>query len=75
MKISTQSSILSARSLDFTLFLNECSWDQMRAQRAGRGRLVTVQAEAKNWTVLSEWKAALAAVMMVNNVFNFFLSI
>lgn len=43
----------------------------MRAYRAGRGRLVTKQALAKNWTVLREWYAAIAAVSMVNVVFNF----
>lgn len=33
-----------------------------------------MQAIVKNWDVLSEWKAAVAALNMVNNVFNFFLS-
>jgi hypothetical protein len=33
-----------------------------------------MQANAKNRTVLFDWKAAVAALNMVNNVFNFFLS-
>jgi hypothetical protein len=33
-----------------------------------------VQTGEKNWDVLSDLRAALAAVKMVNNVFNFFLS-
>ena len=44
----------------------------MRAYRAGRGRLVTKQALDKNWKVLKEWYAAIAAVVKVNDVFNFF---
>jgi hypothetical protein len=44
----------------------------MRAHRAGRGRLVTKQALVKNWKVLNEWYAAIAAVVKVNDVFNFF---
>lgn len=47
----------------------------MRANRTGRGRLVTMQALNKNWSVLSGWIAAVAAVKMVNNVFNFFSSV
>lgn len=43
----------------------------MRAHRAGRGRLVTKQAFEKNWVVLKEWYAAIAAVNKVNVVFNF----
>jgi hypothetical protein len=33
-----------------------------------------MQANAKNMIVLGDWKAAVAALNMVNNVFNFFLS-
>ena len=40
----------------------------------GRGRLVTMQAIAENGEVLVGLKAAVAALKMVNNVFNFFLS-
>ena len=47
---------------------------QIRTKRTGRGRLVTMQAMLKNWIVPLEWKAAVAALNMVNNVFNFFLS-
>lgn len=43
----------------------------MRAHLAGRGRLVTKQAFDKNWIVLKEWFAAVAAVNKVNVVFNF----
>jgi hypothetical protein len=43
----------------------------MRAHRAGRGRLVTKQALEKNQKVLSGWAAALAALIKVNDVFNF----
>ena len=43
----------------------------MRAHRAGRGRLVTKQALDKNWIVLKEWVAAVAAANKVNVVFNF----
>jgi len=42
--------------------------------RAGRGRLVTVQAEVQNWNVLLDCSEAVASQMVVNNVFNFFLS-
>jgi hypothetical protein len=41
--------ICSARSPEITLWSTNVVWKyQIRAQRAGRGRLVTVQAEAKN---------------------------
>lgn len=43
---------------------------QIRAKRLGRGRLVTGQAVAKNKNVLEEWRAAVAANVMVNDVFN-----
>lgn len=43
--------------------------------RVGRGRLVTGQAWGKNWKVLLEWFAAVAADILVINVFNFFLSV
>ena len=47
---------------------------QIRTKRTGRGRLVTMQAFDENWNVLLGWEAAVAALKMVNNVFNFFLS-
>jgi hypothetical protein len=43
----------------------------MRGHCAGRGRLVTKQALDKNWAVLKEGYAAVAAVNKVNDVFNF----
>ncbi len=47
---------------------------QIRTTRTGRRRLVTIQAWAKNGVVPEGEKAAVAALKMVNNVFNFFLS-
>jgi hypothetical protein len=48
MKISMPESIRSAISPEITLLSTNVVEYQIRAQRAGRGRLVTVQAEAKN---------------------------
>ncbi len=44
----------------------------MRTYLAGLGRLVTIQALEKNRIVLKEGYAAIAALMKVNVVFNFF---
>ena len=45
----------------------------MRTKRVGRHRLVTMQAGMENRIVLWVRKAALAALTVVINVFNFFL--
>jgi hypothetical protein len=73
MKINMPESITNAMSLTPRCFFNrKLRVYQIRAQRAGRGRLVTIKALGKNRYVLGAGLAAMAANKWVNNVFNFF---